>query len=197
MLFRSSTRSASSSTPVGAIAGGVIGGVVLLSGVAFGAFLLGRRRTYPNPSQPRQSYNAFPGTRPVDLDATSPPVTRSFYGAETHNLLHITSEFCRQFPPRSPPIVAEGAIAAGRSSKRRSELTRRIEALQRTRSVLSSQPPSGPSRSQFSSEGGTDTTIRELEVEIAELRGELAALNVRFADRGRDEHSEPLPEYSE
>lgn len=192
-----STQSASSSTPVGSIAGGVVGGVVILFGVAFGAFLLGRRNTHSNPAQPRQSYGAFPGTRPVNPDATSPSITRGFYGVETHNLLDITSEVSGQFAPRSSPVVADGAVTVGRSSKRRSELTRRIEALQRTRSVLSSQPPSGPSRSQFSSERGTDTTIWELEAEIAELRGELAALNVQFADRSRDEHSEPLPEYSE
>ncbi|KAM5539198.1 hypothetical protein V8D89_007071 [Ganoderma adspersum] len=193
------TSARSSSTPIGAIAGGVVGGIVLLSGVALGAFVLGRRRTHSKHAQPPQSHSAFP-TRPVDPDATSSFIAPWLYGAETHNLLDRTSNVSGQVTPRPSPVVADGALTAGWSSKRRSELTHRLETLQRTRSVLSSSqpgPPSGRARSESGSQGGTETAMRELEAEIAELRGELAALNVRLADHGHDEHSEPLPEYVE
>ena len=202
------TSARSSSTPVGAIAGGVVGGVVLLSGVTFVAFLLGRRRTLSQQAQPWQGYNAFQ-KGPMDPDATSrsavdsDPVTRWVHGAETHNLLDHTDASGHVTPPRpSPAVTADGALTSERSSKRRAqELTRRLQTLQRTRSVLSSQPtpPSGRSQPEFGSQGGTETAtaIRELEAEIAELRGVLATLNVRLADRSHDGQPEPLPEYME
>lgn len=144
------TSARSSSTPVGAIAGGVVGGVVLLSSVTFGAFLLGRRRTRSQLAQPRQGYDGFP-KGPMHHDATSrsavdsDAVTRWTHGAETHNLLddHDTSDISGHItPPRpSPAVTTDGAFTAEHSSKRRAqELTRRLQTLQRTRSVLSSQP---------------------------------------------------------
>ncbi|KAI1782902.1 hypothetical protein LXA43DRAFT_1137095 [Ganoderma leucocontextum] len=111
-------------------------------------------------------------------------------------------------PPRS--LVTAGTGAAGSpstadwSSKRRAELTRRLETLQRTRSVLSSEwAPSGRSRSEVVSDGsgaetGTETAIREMEAEIVQLRGVLAALSARLADSDeRRGDPEPLPAYAE
>ncbi|PIL32411.1 hypothetical protein GSI_05657 [Ganoderma sinense ZZ0214-1] len=84
------------------------------------------------------------------------------------------------------------------SAKRRAELTRRLETLQRTRSILSSGSGApyaygsslAPSMSvsarqtEFSMGSGTQRAIEELEVEIAELRGVLADLSARLAGSG-------------
>ncbi|KAM5539193.1 hypothetical protein V8D89_007066 [Ganoderma adspersum] len=193
------TQSASSGTPVGAIVGAVVGGVILLFGVAFGAF-------QSEPARRREGYGAFPTRKgPTDPDATSlpavdsDPVMRWRYGAETHNLLDPMPDISGQVAPQpSLAVTTNGALTSERPSKRRAlELTRRLQALQRTRSVLSSQPPSGHSPPPFSSEGGVETAMRELEAEMAELRGVLATLNVRVADRSQDGQLEPLPEYME
>ena len=146
----------------------------------------------------------------MDPDATSRsavdsyPISRWVHGAETHNLLDHTPDVSGHItPPRpSPAVTTDGAFTSERSSKRRAqELTRRLQTLQRTRSVLSSQPtpPSGRSQPEFGSQGGTETAtaIRELEAEIAELRGVLTTLNAQLADRSHDGQPEPLPEYME
>ncbi|KAM5539190.1 hypothetical protein V8D89_007063 [Ganoderma adspersum] len=97
-------------------------------------------------------------------------------------------------PDSEPP-----AVPVDRSSKHRAELAQRLETLQRTRSVLSSQAPSesrrSPSEVSREVQGGTEAAMRDLEAEIARLRGILAAMNVPFVD-GHD-NDEPLPAYAE
>ena len=87
------------------------------------------------------------------------------------------------------------------SSKCRVELTRRLENLQRTWSILSSFEPghygSSPSgQSEFKMGSRTQRAMGELEAEIAELRTVLATLNSRLADSEADER-ESLPAYAE
>ena len=81
------------------------------------------------------------------------------------------------------------------------ELTRRLENLQRTWSILSSFEPghygSSPSgQSEFKMGSRTQRAMGELEAEIAELRTVLATLNSRLADSEADER-ESLPAYAE
>ena len=108
--------------------------------------------------------------------------------------------------PYPPGPSLDAAAQAGRgetpstdqwSSKRRAELTRRLESLQRTRSVLSSASPY--STGSVAPSGVSSGAIEELEAEIAELRGVLVTLSARLADR--DEHDrgprESLPAYAE
>ena len=91
------------------------------------------------------------------------------------------------------------------SSKRRMELTRRLENLQRTRSILSSSEPpytsSGSGPTEYSMGSGTQRAMGELEAEIAELRGALATLSARLAesaaDGGERGPRESLPAYAE
>ena len=103
------------------------------------------------------------------------------------------------------PSPSAGHSDADRwSSKRRAELTLRLENLQRTRSILSSSGPayssSGPT--EYSVGSGTQRAMGELEAEIAELRVALAALTARLADSqagdGRERGPrESLPAYVE
>ncbi|KAM5544809.1 hypothetical protein V8D89_001707 [Ganoderma adspersum] len=90
------------------------------------------------------------------------------------------------------------------SSKRRAELTLRLENLQRTRSILSSsEPPYGSSGpTEYSVGSGTQRAMGELEAEIAELRVALVALTARLADSAAGDERErgpreSLPAYAE
>ena len=88
------------------------------------------------------------------------------------------------------------------TSQSRETVTERLETLQSVRSsVLPSQPVADPilSRSGLAGERGTEAAIRDLEAEIAQLRGVLTAMNARLADGlgGHHTDSEPLPGYAE
>ncbi|KAI1796623.1 hypothetical protein LXA43DRAFT_1057509 [Ganoderma leucocontextum] len=213
----------SSGAPVGAILGAVVGGVALaLLGVVIGVSCLRiRRRTRPKPTLKRiilpnggheDDRDGHPGgdmgvyrgrggsgayfaqpmiptvpisspmMRPLNRSAThSPPhlAPAVYYGSDAHPSLFDTD--------------VESHSTAGWSSKRRAELTQRLGALHRRMSLLSSS--TAPSRSQVSGGSGTETEIRELEAEIAELRRVLASLSEQFADE-RVSRSDPLPVYT-
>ncbi|PIL26794.1 hypothetical protein GSI_11130 [Ganoderma sinense ZZ0214-1] len=178
--------SSPSSTPIGAIAGATVGGVILLFGVALGAFLWGRRRT-------RSNYARADGGPDTTLLSTAHPVTPWLYGADASD----TSGEVPQRPSRSP-VAVEGASNTRWTSKRRRELARRLETLQRTRTVLSSEATTSNPPTELVGDGGTVVAMRELEMEISQLRNVLATWNaVRLADRGHDGHLEPLPQYAE
>lgn len=213
------------SAPVGSIVGGVLGGIALLGGV-LGAFFLykrhsrsrsartamlgdkqddssggGRERGYRAGGDPSVSPSPLPGpTIPFPLPER---VTRSLDGAATriHNLppdlvSNVPGPDAR--PSESLSITDDGTSpsTAEWSSKRRAELSQQLETLQRTRSVLSSQAPSSRARSDVSSGSGSGAAIRELEADIAQIRGVLAALNARL-DEGCGGDAESLPAYTE
>ncbi|PIL26792.1 hypothetical protein GSI_11128 [Ganoderma sinense ZZ0214-1] len=124
---------------------------------------------------------------------------------------------------RYPPAMGIGIVAdpsqdqlltrapqwsSAQTSKRRAELTRRLEALNRTRSILSSGQTLSSGRRSHSevSSGaeshGTEAAMRALETEIAMLRGVLATMNIRFVEghvghMGDGDSEEPLPGYAE
>ena len=103
----------------------------------------------------------------------------------------------------SPASHCHGVSAAPEwppNSPRREEITRRLERLQCTRSALPSQTPSEFRHpcSEVGSDGGTAAAMRDLEAEIVQLRGVLAAMNVQFGDGGHSGFpGEPLPAYAE
>lgn len=99
-------------------------------------------------------------------------------------------------------IVTFGSFSVDQTSQSRETVTERLETLQSVRSsVLPSQPVADPilSRSGLAGERGTEAAIRDLEAEIAQLRGVLTAMNARLADGlgGHHTDSEPLPGYAE
>ena len=102
-------------------------------------------------------------------------------------------------PSRVADITASPLTAGDRSSKHRAELAWRLEALNRTRSILSSTTTGAQaSRVEADSSSGrtTETAIRDLEAEIADLRASLTALNARLGDDGEGS-VELLPAYAE
>nr|VWO99247.1 Siderophore exporter MmpL4 [Ganoderma boninense] len=217
------SQSSSSSTPAGAIVGAVIGGVVLLGAVIGGLFLYRKHkrsnatqtavRAYMEDSTSGGSERKYPVGEdhtyspppPTPVTPTSPaePIVRSL-GAPIAYLPSVLEpgdvSGIEAQSSRSPIIAgAPSPSTADWSLRRRAELTQRLEALQRTRSVLSSQAPSSLlSRLETStiSETRTEVAIRELEAEMAQLRGVLSTLNARLAE-GHGGHLDPLPEYEE
>ena len=105
------------------------------------------------------------------------PITmRSLSRSTTHSPPHLASSGNYGPDPRPPHFdtPVEPTSTARWSSKRRAELTRRLEALHRRMSFLSSTTPS---RSQVSDRNGTEMEIMELRAEIAELRRVLPGLS--------------------
>lgn len=228
-----------STTPVGALAGLVLGATALLLGVAAGVFFLRRRykrrtatptRVGPEDALRREdeygrdgdcegqgAEGAFLEQPMVDLGsrttapAISPPL-QLVDGANTHIPLTMTSDLQLCGPDSALHTSVRATVAGSsagpyasesmvdQSSKRQAALTERLDVLHRTRSLLSSQAPSGSEsrgpRSEVSSEGaGTEAAMRTLEEEISQLRSVLAAMNVRFVDI--HDSDEPLPAYAE
>ena len=214
--------------PVGAIVGTVLGGIALLLGVAVGVFCFCRRRKRRRAtpvevgsangghksgfdSRGKRSEHGDRGgdgaflAQPM-LSPTTTIFPLRLLGSEAmYNLLGSASNV-----PWGPDnthtsfqTAASAALVslptANRPSKRHAELTQRLETLQRRRSVLSHQASSRCTRSEASNENGTEAAMRELEAEIAQLRGLLSAftLNVREADGGHGGRLEPLPAYAE
>ncbi|KAM5539159.1 hypothetical protein V8D89_007032 [Ganoderma adspersum] len=101
----------------------------------------------------------------------------------------------RRRPSRGASITAS-PVTGNRSSKHRAELAWRLEALQRTRSILSSTTGASRLEADGSSGRTTETAIRDLEAEIADLRATLTALNARLGDDGGGS-VELLPAYAE
>ncbi|PIL32307.1 hypothetical protein GSI_05553 [Ganoderma sinense ZZ0214-1] len=208
----------SSRTPVGAIAGGVIGGIVLI-GIAVVAVLFRRRFLRPKPtrggandgvsseflsphesSEPRMRPLAN-GWYPSDADGALVAHIRTRYRDDPHVPDSDSWQGSDASRPPLPPSHAPATSGSHSelespspdpdqwSSKRRAELARRLETLQRTRSILSSrsEPLNGSSArtgmgTESSAGSGTQRALGELEAEIAELRGVLAALSARLAD---------------
>ena len=95
-------------------------------------------------------------------------------------------------PARRGRLVATGGAA--RASKRREELTQRLETLQRQMSTLSS-PTGANRRSGAQAESENRVARRVLEEEVARLRGALASVSAQLAEERRN--PEPLPAYGE
>ncbi|KAM5539186.1 hypothetical protein V8D89_007059 [Ganoderma adspersum] len=221
--FRSS--STHTTPPVGGIVGAVLGGIALVA-IAAGALFLFRRHTRSkaaaeisiyegkygeNEGRSEHGYGVSPPgdhwphtslLSPAGVHPKHLPLSRNLPTA--HGIL--PSDVSG--PDTHPPLVSADAspgvplpVTAEWSSKRREVLAQRLETLQRSRSVLSSQAPSRRSRSGFSSEGGpgTERAMRDLEAEIVQLRGVLAAMNVRLGYPGGHgvQIGEPLPAYEE
>ncbi|KAM5539192.1 hypothetical protein V8D89_007065 [Ganoderma adspersum] len=212
--------SPASTAPAGVIVGAVVGGVVLL-GAAIVAFFLYRKYRRSIAMQTTvhayteddtgggherkyrigEDHAYFPPP-PTPMTPTS-PTDRTLQSLDIP-MAHHPSDL--QSGDISAPHTRSSLVIAGApspsttdcSSRRRAELTERLKALQRTRSVLSSQDPSSPSRVDISSTGEarTEAAIRELESEMSQLRGVLTTLNARLAD-GHGGYLEPLPEYVE
>lgn len=203
--------------PVEDVVGAVLGSIALL-GVLVAAFILCRRcqrRRSPMQIFPPNSpdcennyerygeYNACEDRR-ADGASCGPMFSLTpaiisplsfLNGISTHNeprpdsALHTSLQATVGASPE-PSTVDQ-------SSNHFAELTLRLETLQHARPVLPSQAPSESrlSRSEVSSEGGTEAAIRDLEAEISQLRAVLAAINARFID-GPDS-DELLPAYAE
>ena len=215
-----STRSSSSSVPAGVIVGAVVGGVVLL-GAAIAAFFLYRKHARSRDmltavhaymeddaggrgerKYPVGEDSAYSPPPPIPMTPTShaEPTLPSPNIMTVQNLSVLPPGVVSRPETRSS-LVTTGATSPSTidwSSRRRAELAQRLEALQRTRSVLSSHSPSSPFRTDISSTGEdrTEAAIRELEAEMSQLRGVLTTLNARLAD-GHGGYLEPLPEYVE
>ncbi|KAM5532361.1 hypothetical protein V8D89_013955 [Ganoderma adspersum] len=209
--------SGSQSIPVGAIIGAVVGGIALaLLGVVIAVSCLRiRRRTRPQPTLNLKRISLTPGGYDdAQHDRTGsnlgvyrgrgPVMTGGNYFAQptvptapffppmmrpSNRSPHLSSV---DYGSDAPPPDVEPTSTAGWSSKRRAELTRRLGALHRRMSFLSS---TAPSRSEFSVGSGTEMEIRELKAEIAELRRLLVGLSAQFPD-GRGRESDPLPLYT-
>ena len=203
--------------PVGGIIGAVLGGVALalLGGVIAVSCLRIRRRTRLRPTLNLKRISLTPGGDEDSLHdhagsrlgvyrGRGPGLTGGYYFAQptvptapflppmirpSNRTPHLPSV---DYGSDAPPPDVEPTSTAGWSSKRRSELTRRLGALHRRMSFLSS---TAPSRSEFSIGSGTEIEIRELQAEIAELRRLLAGLSAQFAD-GRGRASDTLPLYT-
>ena len=83
---------------------------------------------------------------------------------------------------------------AARTSKRREELTQRLETLQRQMSTLSS-PAAANRRSGAHADSENRAALRVLEEEVARLRGALASVSAQLEEERRN--PEPLPAYGE
>ncbi|KAI1786426.1 hypothetical protein LXA43DRAFT_55488 [Ganoderma leucocontextum] len=210
-----SSQSSSPSTPIGAVIGAVLGAVALLLGVAVGVFFLCRRRTRSRATHMHDGgYEDSNGGRSEGEDrggdgessaqsmVPTTPISplRLLDGAATHDPSRLAPDVLGADSTHgTPPAIADAAspLTADWSSKRHAELAWRLETLQRTRSdVLSS--PTRASRLSDVHEGGrgTETAIRELEAEMADLRGVLTSLSARLANEHRED-PDLLPAYAE
>ena len=208
--YSSQTSSPRTPTPIGSIVGAALGGLSLL-GVAAGVFLLYQKhRRSKGTGASLHTSSSERGDREGDHWHTSsfvpPPISVMPTALSRPISLPYSLPGSASDASTYPSLAiadaggaAEPLLTAEPSSKRRAEITQRLEALQRTRSALSFHTASNhhdTTRSEVSSEGRTEEAIRELEAEIAQLRGALTALNARLAS-GHYGHLEPLPEYVE
>ncbi|PIL26793.1 hypothetical protein GSI_11129 [Ganoderma sinense ZZ0214-1] len=221
-----SEKSSSSSAPASAIVGAVIGGVVLLGAAIGGLFFYRKHKrstatltvvhAYMEDSTSGDNEGKFqcpvgedhpyfpPPPTPMTPTSPAEPITGmpSLGAPIARNLSDLASDDVSGPDTRSSrSLVVAGTSSPSTTdwpSRRRAELTQRLEALQRTRSVLSSHVPSSTSRLDTSStsENRTEAAIRELEAEMSQLRGVLSTLNARLAD-GHGGYLDPLPEYEE
>lgn len=206
----------SPSRPVGATVGGVVGGIVVLLGIAVLAFLLRRRSLRSRPTRVEQgtirrgegtsesngfffAHHASNSILPSDSEPSMRSLDRDGVGARNSYPLGYEASG----PDTYPSLLTDATAGRGLpgsadqwSLERRAELSWRLETLQRTRSVLSSSSPYGGSAAPSGVRSGA---IEELEVEIAELRGVLATLSARLADREEQDRGprESLPAYVE
>ncbi|OBT81514.1 hypothetical protein VE02_09750 [Pseudogymnoascus sp. 03VT05] len=119
--------SSSSSTPVGAIVGGVVGGVAVLCIIAaFAIWMIirsrNRRRNDPalppyNP-QPSGPYDSGGGAAPIlggisDKSATQPPLVQRPPELQNQAIVHSPSELQNQAMVQGPPELQGQAIAQG------------------------------------------------------------------------------------
>ena len=208
-----SSQSPSSNAPIrGAIIGAVVGAIVaLLLGVAIGAFLLRRKRARSNlpagtqreDGKRRRSLTS--GTEvihggsgaymPVSATPAFPP--ESLDGAPTGaNQPCLASDVSRVRPDTRPPLPTAdiGSSSTALWAGHRMKCIRRPAAevqVQHTGSASSPEAPAGVSQCQAGSGVvGMETVVRRLEVEIATLRGGLAAVTAQLADKS-------LPAYTE
>ena len=205
-------------TPVGNIVGPVVGAAALL-GVVVVAFFLYQRHTRSkldtetNTHESKHSDDlahgegrSGPGHQVERVHwysfsalPTSATPTFPLNGARAHNLPEPVSDLDASGPllagADASPGLPPAAVERSANCPSLGELTRRLAALQRTMSTLSSQTPSCSTHSEVTSEGGTETAIWELEAEMAQLCDVLTALNVWLAD-SRGGCVEPLPGYA-
>ena len=171
----------SSKVPLGAVLGGVFGGLALLIGAILTTYLILRRRFQRN----------APATRPLlgQTYAGAGSMNRSDPHSST-TALAVTPTDALMTQTTSSPVTPSGSPLSPppEPSKRHAAISRRIQTLQREMSMLSASSPTV--RSEVNSEG-TDTVFRALETEVAALRRELAGFSSRLHEDRRTTEAPP------
>ncbi|KAG6817766.1 hypothetical protein H0H87_003174 [Tephrocybe sp. NHM501043] len=191
-----------SSVPVGAIAGGVVGGVVILIGTIFILLFLRRRRHRVSTSGvPDESFS-------IDVDGFPPSANRQ----DTPLMTNFAESMPSRPGPRPqtlPPPYTDSTVSDTTGSestgqRRQAEIDHRIRDLTREMQVLGGVDVSSKERGyrvqpslSFYRSSRRQRDVARLQEEVNAMRGEIEYLQAQLnSDWARGLSNEPPPSYS-